>query len=84
MIRYLVGALETEYLVRGGAGHTELVDDRLILASPQEIVINHDLPSSSRHVRLGMIRIGTKYLPFIGSCGSTDPSRHATSGPLIR
>jgi len=56
MIRHLVGALETERLGRGGAGHAELLVDRLILPPPQELVKNHDIPSSS-HVRLGMRRI---------------------------
>jgi len=59
MTLHLVGALEAERLGGGGAGHLQLLDDRLILPHPQELVINHDLPtSSSSHVRVGMIRIG--------------------------
>jgi len=57
VIRHLVGALETELLGRGGAGLTQFLGDCLILPTPQEVVINYDLPASS-HVRLGIIRIG--------------------------
>jgi len=56
MIRHLVGALETESLRLGGAGHAEFLDDLLILPPPQDLVINHD-HTTSNHVRLGMIRI---------------------------
>ena len=85
MIRHLVGALKTERLGRGGAGHAQFLDDRLILPPPQELVINHDLPTSSTTlVRVGMIRNGKLYLLFIGSCGSIDPSRPEASGPRIR
>jgi len=51
MIYYLVGALETERLERGSAGHADLLDDRLILPPPQELVISHDLSTTSQ-VRL--------------------------------
>jgi len=55
MIRHNVAALETERLGRGGDGHAELLDDRLILLPPQELVINHDTPTSS-HFKLGVIK----------------------------
>jgi len=61
MIRHLVGDLEKKLLGHGGADHAQFLDDRLILPPLQELVINHDLPSSSSsHVRLGMIRNGKK------------------------
>ena len=60
MIRHLVGALETERLGRGGAGHAQFLDDYLILPPAEKLVINHDFPtsSSSSHVRLGMKGMG--------------------------
>jgi len=78
VIRHLVGALETERFGRGSVGHAEL-----ILPPPQELLFNHDNPTSS-HVRLRIIRIGEKYLRFMGSCVSIDPRRHAIFGPRIR
>jgi len=63
MIRPLIGALETERIERGGSGHAELFDDRLILPPPQELVLSHDIPTSSL-VRLGMIKKSVKYVPF--------------------
>ena len=57
MIRHLVGALETERLGRRGAGLAQFLDDRLILAPAQELLIYHDLTASS-HVGLGIIRNG--------------------------
>jgi len=56
MIRHLVGALQTERLVRGGTGHAQFLDERLILPPLLEIVIYHHLPPS--HVKLEIIRIG--------------------------
>jgi len=56
MIRHLVGAHEAERLGLGSSGHAKFLDDRLILPSPQDLVIYHDLPPS--HVKLGIITLG--------------------------
>ena len=63
VIRHRVAGLETEHLGRGGAGHAELLNDRLILPASQARVINISLPTTPRHIRLEMIRID-KILTF--------------------
>jgi len=55
---YLVGRFETERLESGGTGHTELLDDRLILPPTQKLVINNGLSTIPSRIRLGMIGIG--------------------------
>ena len=50
----LVGAFEPERFAGGGVCHAQLFDDRLALASPQELKINYSYPACARHVRLGM------------------------------
>jgi len=58
MIRHLVGRFETERLGSGGTGHADFLDDRLILPTPQELVIDNGLSTTTpSHVRIGMIRI---------------------------
>lgn len=54
MIRHHVGALEQESLGSGSAGNAQHIHVRPVLPPPQEIKINHDLPTSTSHVRLGM------------------------------
>ena len=52
VIHHLVGGLLTKRLVRGGAGHAELLDDQLILPLPQELVSITDsllLPAMSHY-----------------------------------
>jgi len=56
MIRHVLGAFETEHFGRGGAGHAQLLDERLRLQPPQDLVMKHDLPTSS-HARLRIKRI---------------------------
>jgi len=83
MIPHLAGALERERLESGDADHKEVLDERLFLPHSQKLVINRDIFASSL-VRLGMIRIGKNYLPFIGSCGSIDPIRYPKFVPRIQ
>jgi len=64
MISQIIEALETERVGRRGTGHSQFLDDRLILPPLQELVINRDLPPSS-HVRLGIIRIGNVHIFYM-------------------
>ena len=57
MFHHFVGALETERLGCRGGGHALFLDDRPIVPSPQELVINQELPAISR-VSLGIIKNG--------------------------
>ena len=58
MIRHLVGRFEPERLGSGGTGHTEFLDDRVILPPTQKLVIDNSLSTTPSHVKLGMIAIG--------------------------
>ena len=57
MIRHLLRWFETERLGSAGTGHPELLDDRLILPTKKELVIDNGLSTTPSHVRLGMIRM---------------------------
>jgi len=49
MISHLVEVLEPERLACGGAGHAQLLYDRFVLTSPQELKINYSLPACARN-----------------------------------
>ena len=54
MIGHLVGAIEPERLADGGASHAQLFDERFILPTTHEFIINYSIPACASHVRLGM------------------------------
>ena len=57
MIGHLLVRYETERLGRAGNGHTEFLDNRLILSPTQDLVIDNGFSTTPNHVRLGMIRL---------------------------
>jgi len=81
MIRHLVGTLEPKILETGGVGHAQLLEDHLVLPSPQELKINHDLPTGTSHVIIRMTRFskGT-YLLYAGAAALT-PAATQQTGP---
>jgi len=50
VIGHLLWRFETELLGDNGTGHTQFLDDRLILPPTQELVIYNGLSTTHRHV----------------------------------
>jgi len=74
MIKHLVGALEPEHLAGGGASHAQLLDDRFVLTSPQELKINYSLLTCASHVTVvttGFSKVPTFYMQLVALTPAT-------------